>query len=119
MDGVGSRRKMKENRKEGQEGWEGEGRGEGEEGRAGYKGCWGGGSLCKQCPGAQSGCCCSDQYKTFTSVGCCLYTSAKGQALNRRHGNPKDATTITALEKGNRLGWTESASATTLNRPSS
>lgn len=40
MDGVGSRRRMKENRKEGREGWE-EGRGEGEEGRAGYKGCRG------------------------------------------------------------------------------
>lgn len=43
-----------------------------------------------------------------------LYTSARGQALNRRLGNPKDATTVTALEEGTRLWWTVRATATPL-----
>lgn len=42
------------------------------------------------------------------------HTSARGQALNRRLGNPKDATTVTALEEGTRLWWTVRATATPL-----
>lgn len=91
--------------KEGQEGWEGgEGRGAGEEGRAGYNAA----------VGLSAAVAAVANIKPSLVLAARLHTSARGQALNRRLGNPKDATTVTALEEGTRLGWTVRATATPL-----
>lgn len=82
--------------KEGQEGWEGgEGRGAGEEGRAGYNAA----------VGLSAAVAAVANIKPSLVLAARLHTSARG---------PKDATTVTALEEGTRLGWTVRATATPL-----
>lgn len=46
-------------------------------------------ALCKQCHGAQCGCCCSGQYKTFTSVGCSSLHICKGPGTEQAPWEPQ------------------------------